>query len=121
MAWAIITIYTSKCAQMDPQQLPNRSKVYSRCICWWCHIHQGFDFVRIDTNSSFRENMPEKVSVVLFNSHLFLLRVRPHSNKRLITARKLRSCSDDVRPKMIMSSLILMTPGMPCNTCAMVF
>jgi len=22
MAWDIITIYTSKCAQMDPQQLP---------------------------------------------------------------------------------------------------
>jgi len=31
MAWAIITIiYTSKCAKMDPQQLPNRSKFYSR-------------------------------------------------------------------------------------------
>jgi len=31
MAWAIITIYTSKCAQMDPQQLPKTSKLYSRC------------------------------------------------------------------------------------------
>ena len=31
MAWAITTIYTSKCVQMDPQQLPNRSKFYSRC------------------------------------------------------------------------------------------
>src|SRR6218665_3636643 len=31
MAWAIITIYTSKCAQMDPQQLPKTSKSYSRC------------------------------------------------------------------------------------------
>src|SRR6218665_2940525 len=31
MAWAIITIYTSKCAQMDPQQLPKTSKFYSRC------------------------------------------------------------------------------------------
>jgi len=31
MAWAIITIYTSKCAQMDPQQLLKTSKVYSRC------------------------------------------------------------------------------------------
>src|SRR6218665_4094884 len=30
MAWAIITIYTSKCAQMDPQQLPKTSKFYSR-------------------------------------------------------------------------------------------
>src|SRR6218665_841694 len=31
MAWAIITIYTSKCAQMYPQQLPKTSKLYSRC------------------------------------------------------------------------------------------
>src|SRR6218665_2309975 len=31
MAWAIITIYTSKCAQMDPQQLSKTSKFYSRC------------------------------------------------------------------------------------------
>src|SRR6218665_1291390 len=31
MAWAITTIYTSKCAQMDPQQLPKMSKFYSRC------------------------------------------------------------------------------------------
>src|SRR6218665_87112 len=31
MAWAIITIYTSKCAEMDPQQLLNRSIFYSRC------------------------------------------------------------------------------------------
>src|SRR6218665_3949278 len=31
MAWAMITIYTSKCAQMDPQQLPKTSKFYSRC------------------------------------------------------------------------------------------
>src|SRR6218665_908006 len=30
MAWAIINIYTSKCAQMDPQQLLKTSKVYSR-------------------------------------------------------------------------------------------
>src|SRR6218665_3747089 len=30
MAWAIITIYTYKCAQMDPQQLPETSKFYSR-------------------------------------------------------------------------------------------
>jgi len=26
MAWAIITIYTSKCAKMDPQQLPKCKK-----------------------------------------------------------------------------------------------
>jgi len=25
MAWAIIAIYTSKCAQMDPEQLPKTS------------------------------------------------------------------------------------------------
>src|SRR6218665_2713223 len=31
MAWAIVTIYTFKCAQMDPQQLPGTSKFYSRC------------------------------------------------------------------------------------------
>jgi len=31
MAWAIITIYTSKCAQVDPQQLPKTSKFYSKC------------------------------------------------------------------------------------------
>jgi len=31
MAWAIITIYTSKSAQMDPQQLPKTSKFYSKC------------------------------------------------------------------------------------------
>jgi len=30
MAWAIITIYTSKCEQMNPQQLPKTSKVYSK-------------------------------------------------------------------------------------------
>src|SRR6218665_2330744 len=30
MAWPIITIYISKCAQMDPQQLPKTSKVYSK-------------------------------------------------------------------------------------------
>src|SRR6218665_653715 len=31
MAWAIITIYISKCAKMNPQQLPKTSKFYSRC------------------------------------------------------------------------------------------
>jgi len=31
MAWAIITMYTSKCAQMDPQQPPKTSFFYSRC------------------------------------------------------------------------------------------
>jgi len=31
MAWAIITIYTSKCVQMDSQQLLKTSKFYSRC------------------------------------------------------------------------------------------
>src|SRR6218665_1743267 len=31
MAWAIITIFTSKCAQMEPQQLLKMSKFYSGC------------------------------------------------------------------------------------------
>src|SRR6218665_1164835 len=31
MAWAIITIYISKCAQTNPQQLPKTSKFYSKC------------------------------------------------------------------------------------------
>src|SRR6218665_582398 len=31
MTWAIIRIYTSKCAQMNPQQLPKTSQFYSRC------------------------------------------------------------------------------------------
>ena len=31
MALAIITIYTSQCAQMNPQQLPKTSKFYSKC------------------------------------------------------------------------------------------
>jgi len=31
MAWAIVTIYTSKCAQMDSKQLPKTSKFYSKC------------------------------------------------------------------------------------------
>src|SRR6218665_1917681 len=31
MAWAIITMYTSKCAQMDPQQLLKTLQFYSRC------------------------------------------------------------------------------------------
>jgi len=31
MAWDIITIYTSKCTKMDPQQLPKTSKFYSKC------------------------------------------------------------------------------------------
>src|SRR6218665_43485 len=30
MAWAIITIYTSICAQVDSQQLPKTSKFYSK-------------------------------------------------------------------------------------------
>src|SRR6218665_1249856 len=30
MAWAIITMYTFKCAQMDPKQLPKTSTFYSR-------------------------------------------------------------------------------------------
>jgi len=30
MAWAIITIFISKCAQMNPQQLPKTSKFYSK-------------------------------------------------------------------------------------------
>jgi len=30
MAWAIITIYTSKCAQMDPKQLLDRSTFLSQ-------------------------------------------------------------------------------------------
>src|SRR6218665_939363 len=30
MVWAIIKIYTSKCAQMDPQQLLKTSKLYSK-------------------------------------------------------------------------------------------
>jgi len=30
MAWAIITIHISKCAQMDPQQLPKTSKFYHK-------------------------------------------------------------------------------------------
>src|SRR6218665_1874236 len=38
MAWAITTIYTSKCAQMDPQQLPKTSKFYS--ICKKCDIEK---------------------------------------------------------------------------------
>jgi len=31
MTWAIITIYISKSAKMNPQQLPETSKFYSRC------------------------------------------------------------------------------------------
>src|SRR6218665_2549815 len=31
MVWAIITIYISKCAQMEPQQLLKTSNFYSRC------------------------------------------------------------------------------------------
>ena len=31
MAWAIITIYISKCAQMNSQQLPKMSEFYSKC------------------------------------------------------------------------------------------
>ena len=31
MAWAIRTIYTSKCVPMEPQQLPKTSKSYSIC------------------------------------------------------------------------------------------
>ena len=31
MAWAIITIYIYKCAQMNPQQLLKTSKFYSKC------------------------------------------------------------------------------------------
>src|SRR6218665_2706568 len=30
MAWAIIKMYTSKCAQVDPQQLLKTSKFYSK-------------------------------------------------------------------------------------------
>src|SRR6218665_1531798 len=38
MAWAIVTIYISKCAQMNPQQLPKTSKFYS--ICKKCDIEK---------------------------------------------------------------------------------
>jgi len=31
MAWAIITVYTSKCAQMDPKKLLKTSEFHSRC------------------------------------------------------------------------------------------
>src|SRR6218665_127329 len=31
MAWAIITFYISKCAQMNPKELLKTSKFYSRC------------------------------------------------------------------------------------------
>jgi len=31
MAWTVITIYASKCAQMDPQQLLKTSNFYLRC------------------------------------------------------------------------------------------
>jgi len=31
MVWAIITIYTSECAQMERRQLLKTSKFYSRC------------------------------------------------------------------------------------------
>jgi len=31
MAWAIRTIYSSKCVQMDPQQLPETSTFYFIC------------------------------------------------------------------------------------------
>src|SRR6218665_836980 len=31
MAWAIITIYISKCAKMNSQKLPETSKFYARC------------------------------------------------------------------------------------------
>src|SRR6218665_1693260 len=31
MAWAIITIYTFKCVQLDPQQLPKAYFLNSRC------------------------------------------------------------------------------------------
>ena len=43
MAWTIITIYTSKCAQMDPQQLLETSTFYSR----WkkCDIEKTFGYV----------------------------------------------------------------------------
>jgi len=36
MAWTIRTIYTSKCVQMDPQQLSKTSKFYS--ICNMCNM-----------------------------------------------------------------------------------
>src|SRR6218665_1803035 len=38
MAWAIRTIYTSKCVQMDAHQLPKTSKFYS--ICNKCDMHK---------------------------------------------------------------------------------
>jgi len=31
MAWAIIKIYTSTCAQLDPQELLKTSTFYARC------------------------------------------------------------------------------------------
>jgi len=35
MAWAIITIYASKCVEMDPQQILKTSNFYSRCKNVW--------------------------------------------------------------------------------------
>jgi len=43
MAWAIITIFISKCAQMNPQQLLKTSKFYSRCKK--CDIEKALGWV----------------------------------------------------------------------------
>ena len=40
MAWAIITICTCKCSEMDPHQLPKMSTFYSRCKK--CDIEKTF-------------------------------------------------------------------------------
>jgi len=54
MAWAIITIYTSKYAQMYPQQLLKTSKFYSRCKK--CDIEKSVKEVGITPLGSLKVN-----------------------------------------------------------------
>jgi len=55
MAWAITRIYTSECAQMNPQQLLNRSKFYFRCKM--CDIEKAVGGVGINPFGSLKVNV----------------------------------------------------------------
>src|SRR6218665_2098113 len=66
MAWAIITIYISKCAQMNPQQLRKTSKFYS--ICKKCDIEKtlGVGGYHTPLGSPKAKHLQERVTILRF-------------------------------------------------------
>src|SRR6218665_1549784 len=74
--WAILTMYTSKCAQMDPKekQGPYRSKFYSRCKK--CDIEQtiwgGYHTTPLVVSRLIRSYQGSYVIDLPMNTHVHL-------------------------------------------------